>query len=268
LIKRRSLLGAGVLLFGSKEVPLNEHWYESAHTKLFATESGHGRPLVFLHGGLSNHQGARLYVGPLEGRCRLITPDLRGSGRSYFAGELSWEVLADDLAALLHHLGLPRAAIGGVSFGAGVAVAFALRHPALVEALAIISPAFGGGELGLLPAQRAAMDAMDAAGQRTLTEGMAALFPLFDTLPAEVRERARPVVAGYDPASVATSTRFMATCPQPFARGADLAAITAPVLLVPGTDPTHPPEVAAVYVHHLPRCTTGTLDELLAPQDW
>jgi pimeloyl-ACP methyl ester carboxylesterase len=193
-----------------------------------------------------------LYASGLPGR--LVTPDLRGSGASRFAGDLSWDLLADDVAALARHLGIARAIVGGASFGAGVAVRVALRHPALVAGLAVLQPAYGGAALGLSAAQQAAMDAMDAAGRRAPAEGVGVLLPLLAALPSEVQERARRVFATYDPASVAASTRFMASGAQPFARGEDLAAIACPALLVAGWDATHPREVADVFARHVPRC--------------
>jgi hypothetical protein len=56
---------------------------------------------------------------------------------------------------------------------------------------------------------------------------------------------------GFDAASVAATTRFLASGAQPFATLQQLAAITVPVLLVPGTDPEHPAELAALYAQHL-----------------
>lgn len=237
-----------------------EVYFESAGTRLFAVEHGAGRPIVLLHGGLATHLTCQLLAAPLTDRFRVITPDLRGSGRSIDASELSWDRLADDVAALLRHLGLARAVIGGVSFGSGCAVRVALRHPALVDALVVLAPAFAGDEVGLTSEQHAAMAAMDAAGRRTLTDGIAALWPLFDTLPPELRERARAVAATYDPGSVAATTRFLASAAQPFASAADLAAITCPTLVVPGTDPYHPPAFAELYRRHLPRCIMHTGD--------
>jgi len=104
------------------------------------------------------------------------------------------------------------------------------------------------------------MRAMDAAGSRAVTEGVQVPLPLFDALPPEVRERARAVVAGYDPASVAATTRFLASGAQPFATAADLAAISAPTLLVPGADPYHPAEVSDRYRRHLGRCTVRDVE--------
>jgi len=221
---------------------------------LFAVESGRGTPIILLHGGLANHMACRGFAAPLASRYRVITPDLRGSGKSIFAGELSWDRFADDVAALMRHLGLAKAVIGGVSFGSGVAVRTALRHPELVDKLVLLTPAFAGADVGLTPAQDEAMRAMDAVGSRAVAEGIEVIFPLFDRLPPEIRERIRRIAAHYDPASVAASTKFMASGAQPFGTASDLAAITAPTLVVPGADPYHPAEFAELYARHLPRC--------------
>jgi pimeloyl-ACP methyl ester carboxylesterase len=232
-----------------------EFWFDSHGTRLFAVELGAGTPVILLHGGLVSHVACEPLAVPLAARCRVITPDQRGSGRSVYGARLGWDQLADDVAALARHLGIARAVIAGMSFGAGGAVAAALRFPGLTAGLAVINPAFGGAEVGLTPAQQAAMDAMDAAGSRAPAEGVAVLHPLFAVLPADVQARVHAMIAGFDPDSVAATTRFLASGEQPFARGEELAAIDGPALLVPGLDAYHPPEVTDVFRRHLPRCT-------------
>jgi len=234
---------------------MSDHWFESHGTRLFAIVHGQGRPIVLCHGGLATHLVALRFGGALVERgFRVIAPDLRGSGASHFAGSLSWDLFADDVAALLDHLGVERAIVGGTSFGAGVAIAAALRHPARVSGVVLLAPAYAGADIGLSAAQRAAMDAMNAAGSRAPAEGMAVMDPLVDTLPPEIRERARALFHSYDPASVAASTRFMASGAQPFATAAELSGVVASVLVVPGTDPQHPAEYADHLGRHLPRC--------------
>ncbi len=241
-------------------ISLREHWFDNDGVRLFAVEAGAGEPIVLLHGGLANHLACWQFATPLASQFRVITPDLRGAGRSHFAGPLTWDALADDIAALVRSLGLRRAVIGGISFGAGCAVRVALRHPELVSALLVLHPAYGGAELGLTAPQQQAMAAMHAAGSRVVAEGIGVLMPLFDALPPEVRERARSVVATYDPASVATTTTFMDSGAQPFACGAELAAIAAPTLLVPGVDPYHPSEIADVFRRHIAGCVVREAD--------
>ncbi|HVV87614.1 MAG TPA: alpha/beta hydrolase, partial [Kofleriaceae bacterium] len=240
---------------------LDSFTFERAGARLFAVAAGDGPPVILLHGGLSDHRGVWLYARPIAERFRVIAPDLRGAGRSHDRGPLRWEQLADDVAALVAHLGLGRAVLGGASFGAGVAVAAAVRHPEIVTALVLLTPAFAGGEVGFTPAQRQAMEAMDAVGRRVVEEGVQLLHPLFAALPEPVQARARAMVDSFDPASVAATTRFLAEGGQPFATGHDLEAIDAPVLVVPGTDPTHPREVAEIYRRRLRRCTVRDVEQ-------
>ena len=235
-------------------------WFERAGARLFAVRAGDGPPIVLLHGGLADHRACWLYAGPLTARFEVIAPDLRGSGRSHHRGPLTWDLIADDVAGLIDHLGLDRVVLGGASFGAGVAAAVAVRHPARVRALVLLTPAFAGGDVGLTAAQQQAMAAMDAVGQRVATEGTQLLYPLFTALPDHVQTRARAMVDSFDPGSVAATTGFLARGGQPFATGADLAAITAPTLVVPGTDPTHPPEAVEPYRRHLPRVTVRAVE--------
>lgn len=234
---------------------MREFFFDDAGTKLFAVESGTGRPIVLLHGGLATHLACRVFGAPLDAQYRLITPDLRGSGRSVFHGPLSWDLLADDVAALVRACGYERAVIGGVSMGAAVATCVALRHPEVVEKLLILSPAYGGSELGLTAAQQAAMHAMNAAGSRAPAEGIEVLLPLFDALPEAIRERAKRLIPTYDARSVAATTAFMASLVQPFERGAMLQQIVAATLVLPGVDPTHPREAADVYRVNVKNCT-------------
>jgi 3-oxoadipate enol-lactonase len=233
-----------------------EIWFESNGTRLYAVELGRGSPIVFLHGGLADHRSALFRVGALATSHQLLAPDLRGSGRSIYAGELTWDQLTDDLCALLRHRGIERAVIGGVSMGSAVALRFALRHPGRTSGLVLMSPPYPGEDRGLAEASTAAMRAMALAGRRALEEGIEALVPLYDRLPESLRARAIEMVRSFDPASVAATTRFLATCVQPIGSAQDLAAIDAPVLLIPGTDAEHPAEVAELYARHLPRAVT------------
>lgn len=232
----------------------HEFFHERGGARLFVAERGGGRPLIFLHGGVADHRAALVHVGALADRLRVITPDLRGSGRSHHGGPLTWDDLADDVAALCDRLGLARAVVGGVSMGSGVALRVALRHPARVAGLALVWPAFAGAALGHDAAQTAAMRAIEAHAVRAQAEGIGALTPLFAALPPELRARALAMIEGFDVASVAATARFLASGAQPFAALDELATITAPALVVPGEDATHPAALAGRYAEHLVDC--------------
>src|SRR5262245_62958240 len=107
-----ALSGWRVAFRPGKERDMNEHWFEHGGVRHYAVERGQGRPVILLHGGLANHLACWVFAAPLAERYRIITPDLRASGRSVFAGAVTWDDLADDVAALVRHLGLASAVIG------------------------------------------------------------------------------------------------------------------------------------------------------------
>ncbi|MBY8864455.1 alpha/beta fold hydrolase [Streptomyces sennicomposti] len=73
-----------------------------------------------------------------EARYRVIAPYLRGYGRSSVThGKVLLSDFADDLAALLDHLGIERAVVGGVSMGGQITMEFQLRHPHRVHTLVL-----------------------------------------------------------------------------------------------------------------------------------
>jgi pimeloyl-ACP methyl ester carboxylesterase len=104
---------------------------------------GTGRPTVLIHGGL----GAIEMFGPnlpalAEGR-QVIAVDLQGHGRTADIDRpLDVRFMADDVAALIKHLGVNRPDIVGCSLGGGVALQTAIRHPEVVGKLVLISTPF------------------------------------------------------------------------------------------------------------------------------
>ena len=70
-------------------------------------------------------------------------PELQAHGRTADVDRpLSYEQMADDTAALMAHLGIEQADVAGYSMGGGAALQLAIRHPALVRRLVVISAGF------------------------------------------------------------------------------------------------------------------------------
>jgi pimeloyl-ACP methyl ester carboxylesterase len=106
----------------------------------YETYGSGGTPLIALHGGLG---GAAMY-GPLlpalaQGR-QVIAAEMQGHAHTLDADRpLRYESMADDVAALILHLGFPQADVFGYSLGGGVALQTAIRHPELVRKLVLVS---------------------------------------------------------------------------------------------------------------------------------
>jgi pimeloyl-ACP methyl ester carboxylesterase len=104
--------------------------FVSDDAKLWYASFGEGDPVVLLHGGLgnSNHYGD--VVKGLAAKRRVIVLDSRGHGRSTRSAHgISYAQMADDVIALLDHLGIERAAVVGWSDGGATGLDLAIRHP-------------------------------------------------------------------------------------------------------------------------------------------
>jgi 3-oxoadipate enol-lactonase len=108
------------------------------------TEVGDGPPLVLLHGAMASTgpgwSGSRVahvdHFATLGKHFRVIAPDTRGSGMTVHpGGPATFDVLADDVVALIDALGLEHVCIAGFSEGGATATLVALRAPGAVRAL-------------------------------------------------------------------------------------------------------------------------------------
>jgi pimeloyl-ACP methyl ester carboxylesterase len=116
--------------------------------ELYYEVRGEGEPLVLLHGGVV---GIIMFGPNLEALSRdrkLIAVELQGHGRTPDIDRpLSYEAMADDVAALMRHLDIPRADVMGLSLGAGVALQTAFRHPELVRKLVVVAAPYRRGRV-------------------------------------------------------------------------------------------------------------------------
>src|SRR5262245_59954995 len=97
---------------------------------------GTGRPLVLIHGAFMTIETLGDLVPALAKSRQVIAVELQGHGHTADVDRpLTYEQLADDLAALLRHLGIEHADVFGYSLGGGVALQLTLRHPELVRKL-------------------------------------------------------------------------------------------------------------------------------------
>jgi pimeloyl-ACP methyl ester carboxylesterase len=109
--------------------------------KMYYEVHGSGEPVVLLHGGFmnitSNWDG---WIGELSKSRKVIAVEMQGHGRTAdISRELNNGNHADDIAAMLEYLKIPRADVLGYSMGGGVAMQLAVRHPERVRKVVIIS---------------------------------------------------------------------------------------------------------------------------------
>ena len=98
--------------------------------KLWYAVFGQGEPVVFLHGGLANADYWGLQVPVVARDRQVIVLDSRGHGRSTRDNRpYGYDLMADDVVALLDFLQIPKAAVVGWSDGGILGLDLAIRHP-------------------------------------------------------------------------------------------------------------------------------------------
>jgi pimeloyl-ACP methyl ester carboxylesterase len=122
------------------QMPGNGQYAEVNGINLYYETHGSGRPMILLHGGLMSGELFAPILPALTERHQIIVPDLQGHGRTADIDRpIDVRLMADDIAALIDHLGLDRPDVVGYSLGGGVAFHTAVRHPAKVGRLVMAS---------------------------------------------------------------------------------------------------------------------------------
>ena len=251
---------------------MSTEFLDAGDVRIAFERSGSGPPLVLMHGGEASRQMFSALVPLLAPRFSVITYDQRDCGETESLLRAPQPAtladLAGDARALITGLGHARAHVFGSSFGGRVAQMLAIQHRAVVDRLAL-------GSTWPLPATLAELD----------PEGSASLAALRERLPhsaVELAERFFPaqflverpdlrgVFAGVRPQSERAMRRAAAVADAP---DADLAAISAPALVVAGElDRVVPPAITLSLRSRLPLCKSvlladvGHATALQAPQ--
>jgi pimeloyl-ACP methyl ester carboxylesterase len=101
---------------------------------------GSGRPLILLHGGLGSGEMFGPVLPLLAERHQVVAVDLQGHGRTADIDRpIDVRLMAGDIAALIDHLQLETPDLVGYSLGGGVAFQTAVKYPAKVRRLVMVS---------------------------------------------------------------------------------------------------------------------------------
>ncbi|WP_326670517.1 alpha/beta fold hydrolase [Streptomyces sp. NBC_01257] len=209
-------------------------------------------PVVLVHGHPFNRTMWQRQAAVLvaAGR-RVIVPDLRGYGESgVVPGRTLLADFACDIAALLDHLGVARAVVGGVSMGGQIAMEFHRSYPGRVAALVLsdTSPAAeteDGKAFRNRLADRLLAEGMDGYADEVIGKMLA---PYNVTALPDVAAQVLGMMRGTDPEGAAAALRGRAE--RPDYRGS-LAGARVPVLVVVGADDFYTPVADARGLHEL-----------------
>jgi pimeloyl-ACP methyl ester carboxylesterase len=193
---------------------------------------GQGDPVILLHGGFGSVEMFGPNVDALAAGRQVIGVDLQSHGRTPPPDRpMRFESMADDIAALISHLGLGKADVMGFSLGGGVALRTAIQHPEVVERLVLVSTPFKSD--GWYPEMRAAMKAM----------GPEVAEPLKQTPMYEAYKQVAPNVEDW-PVLVTQLTELLKL---DYDWSADVPRLAMPVMLVVGDADGLPPSHAVEF---------------------
>src|SRR5215510_5461409 len=202
--------------------------------------------IVALHGGPgADHTGLKPGLGELSDVAQIVYYDHRGQGRSDRSTPDRWnhDQWADDLVALCDALGIVEPVVFGVSFGAIVALHYAVRHPGHAARVILDSGApvtdtderlAMFGRLGGSEAVAAAQAFFDQADPDTFVRYATTCVPLYARHPgpdlADMRAR------GMAHANLAVFQHWQAGEERTYDLRGTLDRITCPVLVLAGED--------------------------------
>jgi pimeloyl-ACP methyl ester carboxylesterase len=117
--------------------PATGKYYDVRGFKMYAEVYGEGEPLLMIHGNGGSINQFVNQIPYFESKYQVIVADSRGQGKSIDkADSLSYEMMADDYAALLDAMNVDSAFVIGWSDGGINALLLSMRHPSKVRKLA------------------------------------------------------------------------------------------------------------------------------------
>jgi pimeloyl-ACP methyl ester carboxylesterase len=211
------------------------------------SDSGAGLPVVLIHAFANDGRLWQPQIDALAGRFRLITPDLRGFGGSKPTDgrAVSMDEYADDVVAVLDHLRIGEAVVGGISLGGYVALSLALRHPGRVSGLVLANTRAGPDNPDWASFREALVRDIEARGPCAVVENYADK-PFRTDCPEEIKRYVREMILGQRAEGLASATRGMMQRPD---RMPALGAIRVPTLIVSGTEDNYIPSSEGEAMH-------------------
>jgi proline iminopeptidase len=140
-----ALLGAGCRSAGvstTKEITPPEGVKGINGAQLYYKAIGKGQPLVFLHGSGGSHRYFLPHLQPLAGEYQLLFYDQRGTGFSDGRPDLADTIdqFVEDLESLRVTFGFEKISLIGHSWGAIIALFYALKHQDHLDKLILVDP--------------------------------------------------------------------------------------------------------------------------------
>jgi pimeloyl-ACP methyl ester carboxylesterase len=200
------------------------HTFMHDGVSLYYEVYGSGQPLLLIHGNGGSIGEMSAQIAYFRRHYKVIAMDSRDQGRSGDSpGEITYEAMADDLAALLDHLKTPKVDVLGWSDGGIEALLLGIRHPEKV------------GKIASMAAN------LDPEGAHP--EAIALIQSMQTSMPAAKKDT---------PTGKRDLKMFNLMLKQPQIKPEALEAITAPTLVLASDHDLISDEHTLLIYHHLP----------------
>jgi 3-oxoadipate enol-lactonase len=229
-------------------------------TSLNYEEAGQGKPaIVLLHGFPLDARVWNAQRDELSKNHRVITPDLRGFGKSPSADAFSMESIADDVHALLADLGALPVVLGGLSMGGYAALAYAKKYPTDLKGLLLMDTRAEADTPDGREGRQKMIEMVRTKGSSAVAEAMMPKMLAADT-PAnqpEVARELRTIMESQPPRTIENA--LVALRDRPDFRK-DLPSIAVPTLVLVGqSDAITPPAMAETLNKSIPKSQLVTI---------
>ncbi len=219
----------------------------------FYEEAGKGLPVVLLHGFPLD---ARIWASQradLSSKYRVITPELRGFGRSQSQDAFTMESLADDVHALLAEIAALPCVLGGLSMGGYVALEYVKKYPTDLRGLMLIDTrAEGDSPEGKEARGKMAQLAKDKGSSPVAEQMMPKMLaPDAERHRPAVAKELRAIMEASPPATIVNALMAMRDRKD---HTANLPSIAVPTLILVGeADAITPPKMAEAMKAGIPK---------------
>jgi pimeloyl-ACP methyl ester carboxylesterase len=223
---RTSIIAASMLLLVSAEAraQVAGQRVRVNGMQMYYEVSGTGTPIVVLHGAYMNIPDMGAFIPKLARTHRVYALEFQGHGRTTDIDRpITYQNLADDVAAFMDSVHLPKADVFGYSMGAIAGLQLALRHPAKVNKLVVASGAYDLE--GWQPEYKAVIPQMSV--EMIVQMPMAKEYPKLAANPKGFPELARKLIALEK---------------EPMAWEAEVKTLKTPVLIIAGDADVATPE--------------------------
>lgn len=210
---------------------------------------GAGAPIIFLHGFPFNKSMWESQYHSLKQSFRVIAPDIRGFGYSKDdSSELSIELFADDMIALMEELKLEKVTICGLSMGGYIALNAIQRYPERFNALILCDTQCNSDTDEGKAKRYKSIEDIKANGITEFTEGF-----LKNVFHAETQSNKPELVAGLKNMMLSNSEHAFINGLKALAERKEtcskLDQIRVPTLIICGSDDSLTPVSKSQYLH-------------------